>query len=455
VTVSADSWARHLLDGWQVGAEPCPDRSIERRPADPVADWAESGVVALTGPADGPPLLPPGFAATAARGAEQAFRVLSAAMPTAVAPAGWHRLLAERAALSGATRRAPWSVGGSARAVAATDGWVAFNLARAADLAAVPALVEATSTDLDPAGAWCALDAWASQRSCAEVVDRAVLLGLPCGAVPEPDPSDPTSDHVAPQVFRRVEVAAGAPPDGRSPLVVDLSALWAGPLCAQLLGTAGARVVKVETVDRLDGARRGEPRFYDLLNAGHDSVVIDRARLGDRQLLARLLDRADIVVTAARPRAWVSMGVDPYDVCRGSSTTWVAVTAYGLAEGDRVGFGDDVAMAGGAVTGGAGCDQPFPIGDAIADPLTGMHAAVAALASYRAGGSRLLDVPMRDVVAATMAGGATGQVAGPGPEGGWIVEGVAGPVRVQEPTARAAPVAAAAPGRDTERWRCG
>ena len=40
------------------------------------------------------------------------------------------------------------------------------------------------------------------------------------------------------------------------PLVVDLSALWAGPLCAHLLGLAGARVVKVESLGRPDGARR-------------------------------------------------------------------------------------------------------------------------------------------------------------------------------------------------------
>ncbi|MFD6065260.1 CoA transferase, partial [Rhodococcus wratislaviensis] len=38
------------------------------RPApDPVRDWAESGVVALTGRADGPPVVPPGRAATVAR----------------------------------------------------------------------------------------------------------------------------------------------------------------------------------------------------------------------------------------------------------------------------------------------------------------------------------------------------------------------------------------------------
>jgi hypothetical protein len=42
---------------------------------------------------------------------------------------------------------------------------------------------------------------------------------------------------------------------------------------------------------------------------------------------------------------------------------------------------------------------PLICGDAIADPLTGMHAALAALASHRSGGGRLLSLPLRDVVA--------------------------------------------------------
>jgi hypothetical protein len=424
--------------------------------ADPVADWAESGVVALTGRADGPPLVPPGCAATSARSAEREFRQLTAGHRAEAVPIGWHRLLAERTALTGATRCAPWSVGGTARAVATADGWVAINLARSDDVAAVPALVDATSPDLDLAGAWRAVDAWAAQRSSAEVVERAGLLGLPCGAVPGGPSPGATTDRADPVVARPVEVASGAAsPGGSSPLVVDLSALWAGPLCAHLLGTAGARVVKVEIADRLDGARRGEPRFYDLLNAGHDSVVIDLARAADRQLLSRLLDVADIVVSASRPRAWVSMGIDPYDVCGQSPTTWVAVTAYGLAEGDRVGFGDDVAMAAGLVAREPGSEQPpLPVGDAIADPLTGMHAAVAALASYRAGGSRLLDVSMRDVVAATVGVAATAQVAAPSAGGGWTVEGATRVCRVQGPVARTPFAAAATPGRDTERWRC-
>jgi crotonobetainyl-CoA:carnitine CoA-transferase CaiB-like acyl-CoA transferase len=423
--------------------------------ADPVADWAESGVVALTGRPDGPPLVPPGFAATAAREAERAFRELSAALPVATVPIGWHQLLGERAALTGATRGAPWSVGGTARAVATADGWVVINLARNDDVAAVPALVQATSPDLDLNDAWRAVDAWAAHRSSAEVVERAMLLSLPCGEVPGARSAGVATRPAAPIVVRPVEGAAGSPPpEGTGPLVVDLSALWAGPLCAHLLGTAGARVVKIETADRLDGGRRGEPRFYDLLHAGHDSVIIDPAQRADQQLLGRLLDRADIVVSASRPRAWSSMGVDPYDVCRRSSTTWVAVTAYGMADGDRVGFGDDVAMAGGLVAREAGSERPVPVGDAIADPLTGMQAAVAALASYQAGGSRLLDVSMRGVVAATVGAATSSQVVAQAVGGGWTVEAATGPCRVQVPVARTAPAAAAAPGRDTERWRC-
>jgi hypothetical protein len=406
---------------------------------DRIADWADSGVVPLTGRADGPPLVPAGFAATAARDAERAFRLLLTDLDSSEVPAGWHRLLGERAALTGASRRGPWSVGGTCRAVATADGWVAVNLARDTDIAAVPALVEG-DVEAGPEGAWQAVDAWATVHSGAEVVAQATLLGLPCGLVPPVvDEPGAAAEQTRRVPIATVELGRGArPPAGSRPLVVDLSALWAGPLCAHLLGTAGAQVVKVEAANRLDGARRGQPEFYDLLNAGHDSVVVNLSAAEDRHLLQHLLDLADVVVTASRPRAWVSLGVDPYDVCGRSPTTWVAVTAYGLAEGDRVGFGDDVAMAGGLVAREPDQPRPLPAGDAIADPLTGMSAAVAALASYRAGGSRLLDVSMRDVVGSTVACG--GPVDDP-------------PAQLRMPVARRSGGAAASPGRDTERWR--
>jgi hypothetical protein len=97
-------------------------------------------------------------------------------------------------------------------------------------------------------------------------------------------------------------------------------------------------------------------------------------------------------------------------------------------------------MAAGLLAREPGSDIPLPCGDAIADPLAGMTAAVAALGSYRAGGSRLLDVSMHAVVAATLTGD--------------LASAVADPDRAcPPPTPRATTGEAAAPGRDTETWR--
>jgi crotonobetainyl-CoA:carnitine CoA-transferase CaiB-like acyl-CoA transferase len=68
--------------------------------------------------------------------------------------------------------------------------------------------------------------------------------------------------------------------------------------------------------------------------------------------------------------------------------------------GSWVAFGDDAAVAAGlAYAARDRSGTPLFCGDAIADPLTGMHAAVAAQASWRAGGGHLLDVSLRDVTA--------------------------------------------------------
>jgi crotonobetainyl-CoA:carnitine CoA-transferase CaiB-like acyl-CoA transferase len=76
---------------------------------------------------------------------------------------------------------------------------------------------------------------------------------------------------------------------------------------------------------------------------------------------------------------------------------WVAITGYG-PQSNRAAFGDDAAAAGGLVRrAGDGC--PLFSGDALADPLTGLVAAVFALAGVRAGGSWRADVALADVAA--------------------------------------------------------
>ena len=110
------------------------------------------------------------------------------------------------------------------------------------------------------------------------------------------------------------------------------------------------------------------------------------------------MDNADIVIEASRPRALAQMGINPSSVIDVSpSTTWISITGYGRSneQGYWVAFGDDAAASGGLL--GWIDDVPYFLGDAIADPLTGLHAAVAAILAYRQGGGRLIDIPLANV----------------------------------------------------------
>jgi crotonobetainyl-CoA:carnitine CoA-transferase CaiB-like acyl-CoA transferase len=189
-------------------------------------------------------------------------------------------------------------------------------------------------------------------------------------------------------------------------LVVDLSSMWAGPVCAHLLGRAGARVIKVESATRPDGARAGVPAFFAWLHAGHESVSLALDTAGGRAALARLVERADVVIEASRPRALRQLGIDAERVVAAHpGRTWVSITGYGRSDGplERAAFGDDAAVAGGLV---AYDDAGAPVfaADAVADPLTGLHAALGALVAIEAGGGVIVDVAMRDVAAHAMGG---------------------------------------------------
>ena len=187
-------------------------------------------------------------------------------------------------------------------------------------------------------------------------------------------------------------------------LVVELGSLWAGPLCGSLLAAGGATVVKVESTARPDGARRGPRGFFDLLNAGKRSVAVDLSTPSGRRALAGLVERADIVIEASRPRALEHLAIDAHAViAEGGPAVWVSITGHGRAEPARewVAFGDDAAVAGGLVAE----DERGPVfcADAVADPITGVVAAGAALQAVREGGRWVLDIAL-SAVAASLAG---------------------------------------------------
>jgi hypothetical protein len=341
-----------------------------------VSDWAGSGLAYLTGAPESDPDVSRAAVLTEAR------RVTADIAQLLGVEVDAATVLAGRAAILGLTRGGRVSAGGATRLLATTDGWCAIALPRADDVAALPALLE---TDVIPDDPWTAVSGWAAMRSTEAVIARGQLLDLAVAGLGEA--------RAEPPVVRRSGKAAGARRvDGL--LVADLSSLWAGPLCGQLLARAGAVVVKVESPRRPDGTRSGEPAFFDWMNFGKLSYAVDFD--DDTDALRQLLSAADVVIEGSRPAALRRRGLSADDVPGRAGRIWLRIRGY-REQPYRSAFGDDAAVAGGLVA--AGTQAPVFCGDAIADPLTGLEAVRAVAQSLHRGGDEVIDVSMAQVAA--------------------------------------------------------
>src|ERR1700742_3093313 len=135
-------------------------------------------------------------------------------------------ILTGRAAIMNLARPGRISAGGATRLLRTVDGWCAVALPRDDDVAALPALIEVDAPIDDP---WVALSRWAAAHSTDEVVDRARLLDIAVAALGEAAAEPPTVQPCG---------TSTGPRQVGGLLVVDMSSLWAGPLCGQLLARA-------------------------------------------------------------------------------------------------------------------------------------------------------------------------------------------------------------------------
>ncbi len=395
----AGDYARRLLA--DVGAATDIDDAGAEHPA---VGWAASGLMDVTGRPEGPGLMCPVPVAALADGAVLALGAMALGArafgarvgPRLLADLRGAALLGQRARLMGLTRKGTVSAGGACRLLQAVDGWIAISLARDEDWNCVDAWLQSEGV-----GDWPGVAAAARDRDVRDLLMRGRELGL---AVARAD------DVPMEAAWCRVSTLGEARlPANGAPVVLDLSALWAGPLCGALLCRAGAVVAKVESVTRPDGARRGHGGFFDFLNGGKSSVALDLRGRDGVDALRRMIARADIVIESARPRAMRQLGIDAEEMVAGRpGLTWVSITGHGRAapQGEWTGFGDDSAAAGGFCEAmHVACGDRVFCGDALADPLTGLHAAVAAWAAWRQGGGRIVALSLSEVSAHCVAQG--------------------------------------------------
>jgi crotonobetainyl-CoA:carnitine CoA-transferase CaiB-like acyl-CoA transferase len=182
---------------------------------------------------------------------------------------------------------------------------------------------------------------------------------------------------------------------------LDLSMGWAGPLVTQMLAEMGAEVIKVEgpgnNYDWWRGSLSvGPPELQPLeraatfnsVNRGKLGLVLDLTRARGVEILRRLAAVSDVLVENFTAGVMERLGLSYPALARlNPRLIMLSMPAFGSEgpEASARGYGMSIeAMAG--VTGLCAyhdAERPYMLGNALGDPVSGLHGALAVLAALR------------------------------------------------------------------------
>ena len=188
-------------------------------------------------------------------------------------------------------------------------------------------------------------------------------------------------------------------------LVVDLTTQLPGPYCSMLLADLGARVIKVEPPG--GDPLRGFPPAFASVNRGKRDIVIDLKKEAGREVVNRLITRADVVLEGFRPGVAERLGVD-YPSARRLNPDIVYCSISGFGQDgpyrNRAGHDINYLAIGGLLGRG---DPPAVPPVLISDLSSGLYAALAVSAALMhrtaTGEGRFIDLSMTDCILSWMA----------------------------------------------------
>jgi len=197
--------------------------------------------------------------------------------------------------------------------------------------------------------------------------------------------------------------------------VVAVEQAVAAPFATRQLADLGARVIKIERPGSGDFARgydttvKGLSSYFVWLNRSKESLTLDLKHDAAREVLARLLAKADVFIENLAPGAAVRAGLDPAALherhprliaCSvsgyGSSGPYATKKAYDLLVQSEVGL---LSLTGTDA-------HPSKVGISVADISAGMYAysgiLTALLARSKSGRGSVLNVSLFDALAEWM-----------------------------------------------------
>lgn len=194
--------------------------------------------------------------------------------------------------------------------------------------------------------------------------------------------------------------------------VIDLTQALAGPYCTQMLADFGARVIKIERPGSGDQSRgwgppfvEGESSYFMGVNRSKESLTLDLGRPEAREILNRLVERADVLIhNMPRRASQEKLGIDAATVrARNPRIIWAAISGFGFSgpEAEKPGY-DVIAqgMSGTMALTGEPGSGPTRFPTPMADITAGMYALTGILTALfereRSGRGQDLDVALLD-----------------------------------------------------------
>lgn len=201
--------------------------------------------------------------------------------------------------------------------------------------------------------------------------------------------------------------------------VLDFTQYLAGPYCSMFLADMGAEVIKVENLkSRGDFVRTTPPKekktgnsmYFANLNRNKKGVCLNLKTEEGKELFAKLVKSADVLVENMRPGVIAKLGFS-YENCKALNPGLIFASISGFGQygpySSRPGF-DLIAQAMGgsmSVTGWPG-EEPTRAGIAIGDIMSGMNACIGILASLvkkkETGLGQQIDVALVDSIVSSL-----------------------------------------------------
>src|SRR5215470_14641259 len=199
--------------------------------------------------------------------------------------------------------------------------------------------------------------------------------------------------------------------------VVDLSRILSGPVCTMLMADMGAEVIKVEPPPLGDDSREWGPPFIGGISTYFLSVNRNKKSLGlnlkaeeGRQILWRLIERADVLIENFRPGVLDKLGFGFEAVSKANPRlVYCSISGFGHTGPyrDRPGY-DVIAQGESGMMDLTGYPDgpPAKLGASLADVVAGLYACngicLALLARHKTGKGQHVDVSLLDGMVSTL-----------------------------------------------------